>query len=419
MTIERRDLQVVVLADDDLARFAETLEHVARELPHAAIAVARPGLPAVDEMAERLAAAGIGSIDVPIADGLPGVLDALGSTFAGASWCYLFAGERLPDGAGEAIGAGAAIVGTPRFAWLPTPQWCGPRRFHGATAVEAGDRSIVAVPDSPIDPTWSMIMTRAVHCRFASFEELLDDIGVLAQLGELDAAYQRAELSWRDASGVHQVQLVRATTLLADLLDLGPAPLRAAARWFSLEPEPFTAFAYARAAAGTIPHTTIERVLAQVPTAPVDYHDGTVGVPLEAVVRLRHNVEHHYLFATTAFESGLRGLDDAEGSAASVAAGAAAAVSAGYFIGRDVDTVVRRLPADAEAALAFLPLVRPDIESGYAAALVRSLRARYGRHPRIDAFERRVETVQGTGDVGEPIPAVPTSSARELLAVAS
>lgn len=393
MSAKTTDLDVVLLVDDDVAELAATLECVTRELPQALVHLVRPGVPAVDALVDQLAGAGLSVIDVPIAGGLPGVLQTVGAALGERRWCYLFGGEQLPAGAGPALRSGAQLTADVAFAWLgSTPAWCGSRvHVHGDVASSNG-HDAVQLPAPAIGGTWSMVISRTVRTAFGSFDELIEDISTLAHLDEFDAAYQRAELSWRRADGEHEIVLVRAATLLADLLDLGPASLAAAARWLHLEPEPFVALAYARAAAGAVPFDLLDRLLSRVPRGEVTYHDGTVGMSTEATTRLRHHIERHRSFATTAFESGLRAFGTPDGGPAE-----AGTFGSALLLGKDPADVVRRLPDDPDLGTRCLLRLRIDLDPRFVEPMLAAMIERFGPHPEIENFRERVAMIERIG----------------------
>lgn len=378
--------RVVLFPEDDLESLAVTLESVTGELPDATVSVVRPGLPAVDRLADQLDAAGLSVIEVPAFHGLAAVLDRVDEALAGERWIYLFAGERLPRGSGAALRRGAAVVTPQRFPWMGPP----PRHQRGRTHIDragADPAKRVVLERSHVGANWSMVLGRSIRTSFSSGADVLEDVVLLSELGHLDAAYQRAALAWPSAVGADQVALVRAATLLAHVLELHGSALPVAARWYALEPEPFVALALARIAVGALPFSLVESILARVPAdGSVDYRSERLSISAEEHLRIRSAVARQRTVTTTTLEAGVR-------SFATVGAERAAAGAFGcaFLLGRSPRDLVRRLPADADLALGFLSELRPDLEHDYLSSLLDALRDRFGDQERIDAFAALVE----------------------------
>jgi hypothetical protein len=380
--------QVVILPADDLQATVDTLESLAAALPDAPVHIARTGVPALDSVTDLLAGAGLSVVDVPAMAGLDGIVEALDRHFGTRPWCYLFGGEVFDGDEAAALAQGLQLRGEPLHRWLGDDSPLGRPRVRAAGRPRPAEQAILLSPFRPTG-SWTYCLTRTTRSIFETYDQVYDDVCLLTNLGQYDAAFQRAALSWRLADGPARLHLVRALTVLSMFLSTEGSALEATAEWFALEPEPYVAIAYVRTGMGRISCELLERMLSMIPEGMgVTYAGGALNEPFEHIMVLRAHLARLRFSLTKERELLMR----------LAATGQAMAPDIGRLI---TITSLLSLPAD-EVVRALLPHYRPapslmfgdsinhDLDIDFLARLFGSLHEHYGRAAWVDRVVRRV-----------------------------
>lgn len=364
--------EIVIFPGEHLEQLATTLESVAGLLPTAGIHVVRPGLPAVDAVAHMVAGAGLRIVDVRGQDGFGAVLDALDGHFGSKPFCWLFAGEVIDRSQASVLSRGGQIAGESLLPWLESPSpLTAPRvRAHGQ-CVRSPSRSTLAAfrPGA----SWRAIILRDVRAEFTTWAQVYADVCTLAHMGELDAAYQRAELSWKSADGDDSLRLVRAAVMLAWIQGCTTSTIPACSHWFSLEPVPFVALMYVRIACGAVPFALIDRSVAMLPTyGSVEYRDGLLSERAEVVMATILAVERERQEASLRQQAITRLLQAGQATPNETAI----ALGLACLRGLAPETVIDSM-ADGEQDPTFGDCVNVNLEVNYVGRIIAALDARF------------------------------------------
>jgi len=283
--------EIVILPDEDLESLALTLESLAEVLPKASIHVVRPGILGADPIADLVAGAGLRTIDASATDGFDRLLAQLDRRFGQQRYCWLFAGEVIAARHAALLSTNGQLAMVPPFNWLERSSPLAARRVRVDGQPLRSSRCAELDAFLPT-ASWRACFLHRVHAAIASYDEIYDDVCLLTHLGELDAAYQRAEQSWFPAEGEVKLRLARAATMLAQIIGVSTTSIPACAYWFSVEPEPFVAMTYIRVATSSVPFALLDRLFSMLPSfGPVVYRDGLVVESYEQVLTLRNAVE--------------------------------------------------------------------------------------------------------------------------------
>ena len=336
---------IVILPADNLDALAVTLGSVAAVLPKADIHIARPGVPSLDAVADMVASAGLQVIDTPSECGFDAVLAALDARFDRRPYCWLFAGEELRPDHARLLDSVGQLAQPEQLAWLehPSPMSAGRVRAAGVE-LRSSRRGQLGwfLPCA----SWRATFLTAVRAAFASYTQVYEDVCLLVHMSELDAAFQRAELSWKAAEEIgdldSSLRLARASVMLASMLGISTTSISACAQWFRLEPEPFVALMYVRVAESAIPFSLIDGLLALVPTfGPVVYGAGLHVEPVENVVAVRTAVAQHRQSATLRLDAALRLIRAAHATPGEIGN----ALTLSFALGTPPTKVIDALPA--------------------------------------------------------------------------
>lgn len=364
--------EIVILPSEQLDDLAVTLESVARAIPDARIHVARPGVPALDAIADMVAGAGLQTIPVPSLEGFDAVLTALDRHFGTAAYCWVFAGEQLAPAHATALSTAGQLATPSQFPWLERPSPLSAPRVRAAGAPRVGTCDAV-LPHWTPRGSWRICLLAGARAVFSSYDEMYEDVCLLVHLGELDAAFQRAELFWgaamADGDAAVSLQLARAAVMLGLMQGVRASSVRACAHWFSLEPDPWVAMVYVRVAESSVPFAVIEGLLDLLPDfTHVSYRNGLVIEPVEAVLELRstvavarHRAKGHLDGVIRLLRAGLASPGEA-----------AAALSLAFLLGVDPHTVVDAMPETMGSPI-FASGVNVDLDVDHVAATLAAL----------------------------------------------
>lgn len=291
MTTQHRALiaapAIVLLPSEDIGPMVTTFESVVGLLADADISVVRTGIAALDVTSDLMAGIGMSLVAASALDGFAAMTTALDRHFGVDPWCYLVAGETLSAEAAAALASGGQLVAADHLPWLESPGALQAPRVRAGGAVRRADAA-VTLPSPRMPASWTACFAADIHSTFGSLDDLYDDLSLLAHLGHLDGALLRARDAWTQAGGPTELRLVRAATELSWMMGVPGHGLRASARWFALEPEPYVAYAYVRGAMNAVPFDLIDRLLAQIPpNCAAEYRDGLLRASAEDVLAVR------------------------------------------------------------------------------------------------------------------------------------
>jgi hypothetical protein len=364
--------EIVILPDEDMETLALTLESLAEVMPKASIHVVRPCILGADPIAELVGRAGLQVIDASADDGFDRLLVRLDRRFGTQRWCWLFAGEVLSPHHANTLLHGGQLAMDPPFAWLQLPSPLAAPRVRAGGQPLRVSRCAELAPFLPT-PSWRDCFLRGVRAAISSYEEIYEDVCLLTHLGELDAAYQRAEQSWGPAEGDVKMHLARAATMLAQMLGVSATSIPACAHWFSVEPEPFVAMTYIRAASGSVPFSLIDRLLSIIPTfGPVIYRDSLAFEPYENVLTLRHAIERERLSAKARRDSVVRMVRVGAATAGEIGH----ALSLSFLLDDAPAKLIAALP-DGEQDAMLGDCVNVNLDAEYIAASIGAFASRF------------------------------------------
>jgi hypothetical protein len=378
----------VILPGEDVDAVVRTLESVVAAAPKAPVHLARTGMPALDAVTDLLAGAGISIVDIPATDGLPAVQETLDATFGSDPWFHLFAGETIDRHDGAALGQGSQLRSEQRHRWLAQSTILSDPRVRRAGAPIEQRRTIV-LPPLWVGGNWRYCLLADTRGTFAALCEVYEDVCLLAELGELDGAFQRAELAWRGATGPERLQLTRASTMLATVMGITGGALQAAAEWFALEPVSYAAIAFIRLASGHVPFGLLERLAETVPEdGPITYDHDRLMESYESVLEIKSRLARLRVITTARHDLLLRTIESGLGTDADVGG----AFETAGLLGVDPAVVVRKLVTrfDADPPVTIGDCISANLEAAFLADTVVALLEVFGPGPLVDRVVDRL-----------------------------